>query len=181
MEKIWLFFECLFHWRRGMPDKAEAQKNVDAFFCQSFGPRQNSPGISNEFLAKRILEAYSDNPKPLIIQKDCADALPAEIVVDKIISKHEVAGKYLDSFEVSRQCFEYCREKNFKTLLIFSHPDHYWRVKKTVEKFGLIGIRANTNGMPYDWKSIQVWTKAALIFLPRELLARLYYLFGGKI
>ena len=181
MEKIRLLFECLLSWKPAKPANQESQKNVDVIFCQSFGPRKNDPGISNRFLADCILKVYNKNPKPLIIQKDCADAFPVDVKIDKIISRHQVPGKYLDSYEVSRQCFDYCRAKNFETVLFFAHPHHVWRVQKTIEKFGLIGIIGDTAGMPYDSKSTQIWTRTKLIFIPREFLTRLFYLFSNKI
>lgn len=181
MGKIQLLFECLFNWKQVKQASKESQKNADAIFCQSFGLRKQDPGISNKFLANCILKAYSQSPKPLIIQKDCADAFPVDVKVDRVISKHQAPGKYLDSYEVSRQCFDYCRANNLKTVLIFAHPHHIWRVQKTVEKFGLIGVIGDTAGMPYDPKSIQIWTRTKLFFVPRELLTRLFYLFSNKI
>ncbi|MFZ4631915.1 MAG: hypothetical protein ACOYL8_01750 [Patescibacteria group bacterium] len=160
------------------------QKNVkfDAIFCQSFGRGKNGPGLSNECLAKSITEiqekcAYN---KPLIIQKDCADAFPTEIKIDKIISEHQTPGKYLDSYEVSRQCLEYCLKNNIKTLLVFAHPAHIWRVQQTLENFGLktIGV---TCDVPYDPQSDQLWTRSKWLFIPWELFARLSYIITRKI
>ena len=116
MEKFLLFFKCIFNWRNPKFAEEIEQINVDAFFCQSFGPQENNPGISNKFLADSIVQIYNQSPKPLIIQKDCADAFPDNIVIDKIISTHETSGKYLDSHEVSRQCVDYCRQKNLKMV-----------------------------------------------------------------
>ena len=177
-----ILFESLFKWKFVNFSSKEEYINVDGFFCQAFGPRKNNPGFSNQFLAGCIIQEYKKNPKPLIIQKECADAFPSNIKIDKIISKHEVYGKYLDSFEVSRQCYEYCKKNNLKTLLVFAHPDHIWRVVKTLEKIGFNNIVvADTRGTPYDWHSIQIWTKAKFIFLLREFFVRLLYLFKKKI
>jgi len=154
----------------------------DGIFCQSFGRRDDGPGLSNEVLAKLVCEIQEkcENKKPLIIQKDCADAFPAGIKIDKIISEHQTPGKYLDSYEVSRQCLEYCLQNNIKTLLVFAHPDHIWRVRKTLEKFGLEAISVNCT-VPYDHKSAQIWTRSKWLFMPWEFFARLAYIFSGKI
>jgi len=76
---------------------------------------------------------------------------------------------------------EYCCANNFKTVLIFAHPHHTWRVKKTIEKFGLVGVVADTTGTPCDLKSIQIWTRIKFIFILRKFFTRLYYLFSEKI
>jgi hypothetical protein len=181
MKRIKLFFECLLNWNTTKLINREDLEKADVIFCQSFGPRKDSPGISNEFLANCIIKVYKQNPKKLIIQKDCADAFPVDVKIDKIIFQYQSVNKYLDSFEVSRQCAEYCENNNFKTILIFAHPHHVWRVKKTIEKFGLVGLVADTRGTPYDWKSTQIWTRTKIFFIPRELLTRLYYWLSNKI
>jgi hypothetical protein len=67
-------------------------KKIDAIFCQSFDPRKNEPGISNNFLANCILtKIYDQTLKPLIIQKDCVDAFSGEVKIDKIIFQHQIA------------------------------------------------------------------------------------------
>lgn len=161
--------------------KKEEINSVEAIFCQSFGPRENCPGISNEFLANIIVETYSKMPRKLIIQKDAADAFPKNIQIDKIISAHKDPGKYLDTYEVSRQCAEYCKANNITKLLIFAHPHQSWRVVKTIEKFGLECLCVDLCSMPYDPKSVQVWTRSPWAFIPREFIVRIAYFFTGKI
>lgn len=152
----------------------------DAIFCQSFGPQADNPGISNQYLADNIVKIYNKNPKPLIIQKDAADAFPEDIKIDKVISAHETPGKYLDTYEVSRQCAKYCWENNIRTLLVLSHPHQLGRVKMTVEHFGLktTGVTCN---VPYDPKSVQIWTRSPWLFIPREIFVRIAYVIAGKI
>jgi len=159
------------------------EQKIQAIFCQSFGPRVDGPGISNEFLAKKIIEAHKNFPNaPLIIQKDCVNALPANIKVARVIYRHWLPdGRYLDSSEVSRQCAEYCVPKGLTTVLTFAHPDHLWRVMKTMKKFDLNPIAGDTNGTPYDPKSVQPWTRSRLRFLIREFLVIIYYFFKKKI
>lgn len=155
---------------------------IQAIFCQSFGLRKDGPGISNEALAAAITRIREDFPCPpqLIIQKDTADAFPQEVKIDKIISGHQAAGKYLDSYEVSRQCAEYCREKRIKNLLVFAHPHHIWRVKKVTEKFGLNCLIASIP-VPYDKKSSQIWTRSKWLFIPREIIVIIAYWLTKKI
>lgn len=176
--KIKLFFECFFKWR---PEPETDGREIDAIFCQAFGLRSDGPGKSNNYMAACILETYYQDPKPLIIQGDCADALPDDIKIDLKISKHQEPGKYLDTWEVTRQCAEYCRVHNISTVLFFAHPAHAWRVQKTIEKFRLRGVPGNTIGTPYDPKSVQIWTRSKWLFIPREILSRLLYLFTNKI
>lgn len=163
------------------------EQHFDAIFCQSFGLRKNEPGMSNFYLAHcilkvyRIYKNYHDCHIPLIIQKDCADAFTEDIKIDKIISQHHDPNKYLDSHEVSRQCAEFCAQKGFKTILVFAHPDHIWRVVRTLKKFDLDPVIADTAGTPYDPKSIQPWTRSRLRFLTREVLVIIMYFITGKI
>ncbi len=156
--------------------------DIQAIFCQSFGLRKNSPGTSNEALAEAIIRIREDFPCPpqLIIQKDTADAFPKEIKIDKIISQHEKAGKYLDSYEVSRQCAEYCRKNGIKNLLVFAHPHHIWRVKRVTEKLGLNCLAVSVK-IPYDRQSSQVWTRSKWLFIPREIMVIIAYFLTGKI
>jgi hypothetical protein len=155
---------------------------VDAIFCQSFGLREDGPGTSNQALAEAIIKIHGELSKPpkLIIQKNCADAFPEGFKIDKIILEHSNPGKYLDSYEVSRQCAEYCFRNGIKKLLVFAHPDHLWRVRKTIEKFEFdcLGV---TSPVPYDKKSSQIWTRSKWLFLPREMIVNLIYFLTGKI
>jgi hypothetical protein len=163
------------------------EQHFDAIFCQSFGLRKNEPGMSNFYLAHLILQWHNfyknvhDCHIPLIIQKDCADAFTEDIKIDKIISQHRNPEKYLDSYEVSWQGAKFCREKNLKTVLVFAHPDHIWRVMRTLKKLGLDAVAADTSGTPYDPKSIQPWTRSRLRFLSREILVIIMYFLTGKI
>ena len=161
--------------------KTQKTTKIDAYFCQSFGPQKDNPGISNIFLSDCIVSTYNKSPKPLIIQEDAALAFPPNISIDFVISKHHVPGEYLDSYEVSRQGVEYCKQHGYETLLVFAHPDHIWRVMKTLKKLGIHAIAADTRGTPYDPLSVQIWTRSKWIFLPREILTRMFYYLTGKI
>ncbi len=148
----------------------------DAILCLSFGKRNKEPSLSNKFLVRRIIDFYKSKPLPLIIQKDCADYFSKNIKIDKIINEHIIAGRYLNTREVIRQCVEYCVENKLKKALIFAHPDHLLRIKKDFSHFNFQFEVADTTGCPYDPKSSQFWTRNKAIFLLREMLIRLYYL-----
>lgn len=162
--------------------KFEYTPTYDAILCQSFGARKEGVSTSNAALAEAIMNIYNKMPQntQLIIQKDCADAFPKDFKIDHIISEHAEPGKYLDSYEVSRQCAEYCQKNGLKKLLVFAHPDHLWRVQKVTAKFGLECQGVFTN-IPYDKKSSQIWTRSKWLFLPREAIVNLIYAATGKI
>lgn len=147
---------------------------VNAIFCLSFGKRDNGLGLSNEFLIDKILEFYKNKPLPLIIQKDCADYLPKNINVDKVISQHRIFGKYLDTSEVIRQCVKYCADHGYKKVLVFAHPDHLKRVRKNLKHQGLEFEIADTILCPYDPKSSQWWTRNKIFFMLREVMVFFY-------
>lgn len=153
---------------------------IEAIFCPSFGKRKEGINLSNDFLAKKIVEFYAIKKLPLIIQSDVADAMPSDIKVDKTISQHQVPGKYLDTLEVSRQCVKYCEENGYKKIIVFAHPDHLPRVIKTISFFGLNYETGNNFGCPYDSKSSQIWTRNRFVFLFREVFVILYYSFKMK-
>lgn len=177
--KIALFLECFLNWKI----KADIDYDIEKthiYFCLSFGYQKNNPGTNNQELALFLEKYYLQKRAIIVAQKEIAEVLP-EVLVNFVISKHQKSDKYLDTFEVCRQCFNYCRDINLKKILIFVHPHHVWRTKKTLEKFGMDVFVADTTGCPYDPESAQIWTRTKLFFIPRELLTRLYYLFSGKI
>lgn len=148
------------------------EKKFDAIFALSFGKRVDGPGASNISLAFRVMNARLKLGIPVVSQKEIADALgKRNIKVEKVISQHVQTGKYLDTVEVVRQCSQYCTEHDYKKLLVIAHPDHQKRVAFLMRKFGLEAVLGNTREVPYDKKSIQIWTRTKILFRAWNTLA----------
>ncbi|MCK9439154.1 MAG: hypothetical protein WCY43_03570 [Patescibacteria group bacterium] len=178
-EKIILFLECFFTWKI-KKDKKNEPEEAYVYFCLSFGYAKDHSDLSNQALALVLKKYYLQKRAIIIAQKEIADYLP-DVIINFTINKHQKESKYLDTFEVCRQCFNYCQEINLKKILVFAHPDHLWRIKKVMEKLGAKISVADTSACPYNKKSKQIWTKNRAFFMIREVFVRLYYFFSGKI
>lgn len=181
MNKLKLFAQALFSWSIDDLLPVDEHCIFDAYFCLSFGNRISETSETNQFLVNSVIKKYKQTKKPLIIQSECAHAFPLSIYIDKVISSQDMEVDHQDTYEAVQRCYVYCKENKIKSLLVFAHPQHAWRVKRSLEKIGLHPFIANTKGAPYDLKSTQAWAKSEFIFIPRELFKRLYYLFSGKI
>jgi hypothetical protein len=159
-------------------NEAELAK-ADVILVQSFGLRSDSSGKSNHMLAAIVYRLHHELHIPIIAQHEVADYLPEPPLY--VIQKHRVAGEYLDTFEVMAQSYDVCVQHAFTNPIIVAHPDHQWRVMKVSERFGLHPLAADVTLVPYDWLSIQWWTRRKAFFIFRELLARLKYWKEGKI
>jgi len=178
-EKIILFLECFFTWKV-KKDKKNKPEEAYIYFCLSFGYGKDHSDSNNQALALVLKKYYLQRKAIIITQKEIANYL-SDVIINFTISKHRKESKYLDTFEVCQQCFDYCQDINLKEILIFAHPNHLWRIKKTMEKLGAKISIADTSSCPYNKKSKQIWTRNKFFFIIRELFVRLYYLFSGKI
>ena len=175
---IKLFF-CFFCWKVEAGSEKEISE-ADVVVGQSFGLRKDSPGISNEALAEIAKKLHGWYGLPLVLQWEISDCLP-DLPKAGTIREHRVGGKYLDTYEMLFQAKILCRQKGWKKAIILAHPDHYWRCAMTAKKIGFEVLAVNTSSVPYDELSVQSWTRSAIKFIPREIVARLLYLFTKKI
>jgi hypothetical protein len=90
--------------------------------------------------------------------------------------------QYLDTYEEVCKHLLVCEEKGWKTLLVMAHRHHLWRTYMVLKKKGYeVVVAPGCENISYDPESKQCWTWGGWIFIPREVLARLFYLFTGKI
>jgi hypothetical protein len=164
---------------------------------QSFGMGPNgTPGESNIALAEIAKDLNWRHCLKLILQHEINDGLYVKKLIKdstskhfkvlNIIVRHSVPGKYLDTYEVIRQSAVICKENGWKTVAVLAHPDHAWRVMMTAKKLGIYPYLVDTKYfhdmvIPYDPKSLQVWTRNKFFFIAREIPTRLYYLYKGWI
>ncbi len=177
-EFIKKLFACFFCWRREhiTNDELAGSPIIVAF---SFGGRFYGTGKSNRFLIDFASSLFEQYRTPIIAQWEIGEYVKNGII--QTIKKSRVAGQYLDTYEVAYQATEVCEKLGIKKVLVLAHPHHTLRCKWTLEKLGLKAFLIDTTNCPYDPKSNQTWTRNALKFIPREILARLMYLVKGYI
>lgn len=180
---------CFFSWEVALADYEELLE-CQVALGQSFGLREDGPGLSNESLAKIIewlQEAYPHLFPPLV-QWEIRDALPKGYVLSFVVEKHRVEGKYLETREVFAQQAEVCHQNGWQRVIALAHPDHMGRVCEVIRAFKLDPVpfpitpsAANTVDVPYDPLSSQWWTRSRPLFKLREIPTRIYYLLRGWI
>ncbi|MFH0952463.1 MAG: hypothetical protein V1838_04780 [Patescibacteria group bacterium] len=153
--------------------------NAEVVMALSFGRRRQEPGIVNVMMTETISHLSTKYQLPVIAQAEIADCL-SNLEVAGVVRRC-LDGRYLDTHEVVRQMAAICRRYGWKRAVIVAHPHHLWRVVKVAEKFGLKLIIPNIGKIRYDSHSVQLWTRSAWLFIPREILVRWLYLIQKKI
>ena len=179
MSLIAKFFQCLFCWRVKASSEEEI-RTAEVVLGQSFGLREDNPGESNRALAEIAERLHSKYGTPLVLQWEIADQLPA-LPIARVIRRHTIKGKYLDTYEVLSQSMTLCRRQDWKKAVMLAHSDHYWRCLMVAKKLGFEVLAIDTSSVPYDKLSSQSWTRSRIRFIPREIVARFIYLITGKI
>lgn len=175
LAKLW---GCFFGWS---VETSRDLSSAQAIIAQSFGLRaRGEPGLSNRILGLAVKAIYRDHQLPVILQWEVAQYASGVPAIG-IIRKHRIEGEYLDTYEVLAQTAEICKKNGWGRVIVIAHPHHMWRVAQTAEKFGLEPLIPQLPPVPYDSESIQLWTRSPFLFIPREVLYRLYLLFRGQI
>jgi hypothetical protein len=172
-------FQCFFCWRI-KPDSDRELANADVIIGQSFGLRKRNPGKSNEAMADIARKLHDQYNLPLVLQWEIANCLP-NLPKDFVVREHHIKGEYLDTYESLYQQRVFCQTKGWTKAIMIAHSDHYWRCMMVAERLGFYVIAVDTSSVPYDKLSTQSWTRSMARFLPREILARIVYLFTKKI
>lgn len=195
-------FQSFYKWSVESSSSSEL-KEADVIIVLSFGGRPAGPGKINVSLAKIAGDLSKRYNLPMIAQWEVADSSlelqdrllhvvreakgPKPGVFIKLIEKlttkktNNKASRYLDSYEVLTQAAEASRMRGLKKAIIVAHSDHAWRAGKVAEKLGFQVLFPYSKVTDFDKKSIQKYTRKRRLWRTRELLARLYYLFTGKM
>lgn len=88
---------------------------------------------------------------------------------------------YLQTNDVSRQCSRNCSRAGWKTVIVITHPHHAWRAGKNLERYGLKVIFPDLHAVAYDPHNARKALSSAVRFVPREVFARIWYLFRGYV
>lgn len=169
----------------------EDLRNSNLIVGLSFGLKADgSPGLSNGYLAEIIEELYQKYQKPVILQKEIAEALSIlgyNIPIEAVIKEHRECKKnsnekkYLDTSEALIQVREVCRVKGWNIIILVAHQDHLPRSIKTAKNLGFTVNAPFIEDCPYDRESSQKWTRNKWKFKFHEIAANLFYMIKGYI
>jgi len=154
--------------------------------AQSFGIGANdTPGLSNEVMAKVVLKIRKRIGVPMILQIEVANAvlkrLPEKPKDLWIIKKHREKGKYLDTREVVYQTWEIMEKHNWTEAVVVAHPAHVSRVTRLFKKMGMETLipKKDIESIPFDPNSTQWWTRNIFLWGLREIPSRIIYKMRG--
>ncbi len=172
-------FHCFFCWKIPPNDKGDLL-DADVIIGHSFGLRKKDPGVSNQIMGDLAHTLHDLYHLPLVLQWEIADSIPS-VQKEFIVREHHIKGMYLDTYESILQLRTFCKKKDWHKAIIIAHPDHYWRCMMVAKKLGFDVIVIDTSSVTYDSLSIQFWTRSAMRFIPREIIARILYLLTDKL
>ncbi|MBI2175489.1 MAG: YdcF family protein [Parcubacteria group bacterium] len=170
-------WQCFFCWDAG--SSKLCWHSAQAIIALSFGVGDRCQ--SNQALADTALSLFEHFSLPLLLQGEVADSLPSGTNIALVVRKHRIPGVYLDTREVLEQVAKFAESRGWSRVIIVAHPDHVWRARLAAERLGFEVFVADTQGVPYDRNSLQPWTRSKRRFVPREILARVFYLLRGWI
>lgn len=150
---------------------------ADMVIGVAFGVRAKSAGKSNEIIGEKVEKrAKKDENMPIIVQEEVALTLSddlknkVEVIPGNIPWKER--GSYGDTHDVAVKAKKIAEKNNWgKSAILICHPGHVWRSKRILAKQGFdLTIPDDLLDIPYDIKSVQLWTTTPLFWWPKELL-----------
>jgi hypothetical protein len=155
-------------------DVAEADCVIGFSFGYRSSKGHSTPGVSNRQLAVIIAEHYLE--LPLILQWEIAAGLPVEASRVWRIERHAKKHQYLDTREVARQARAIMQQQNYMTALVVAHPHHVGRVDAVCQRLGMHTVVPDgLDGVDFDARSRQPWTRRQPAWAVRETMAIAYY------
>jgi len=146
----------------------------------SFGHRGQEPGVSNEMIA-RIIQRFT--PDIICVQWEIGKALRRLNVIPnhEIFQRHK-GGRYFNTEDVAQVMISFLSRHDLtgEEIYIAAHQDHLPRVSRILRKLEIHAQPIPSDmKVPFDPKSHQIWTRSAILFRIRELLAFPLYLIKG--
>ncbi len=161
--------------------------NAQVIIGMSFGANHKnkgeSPGVSNEEIARIIYRMSASNNIPVIAQREVAEAItklkiPIQPVL--VISENDNQS-HITSYEVLCQAWQFCNNTHLRQAIIVAHPAHILRCSWVAEKIGFTINLPNVSSVPYEILSTQWWTRNRFFFFIWELYARIGWKFKGYL
>jgi hypothetical protein len=161
------------------PASAAEMSRAGVVVTHEFGDQQHL-GVSNAAIAEVAHALMRELSIRLWVAQyptnfGARDILPIAV----IRTNYTNPGAYLDTEEVNRQVASVCRERHVTQVVLVCHPHHAWRAKKNLERFGMTVYLPDLSSIPYDPGCSRKPLNSALYFIPREILARIFYYFKG--
>jgi hypothetical protein len=185
IHRIKTFFQCFSPPKLPPMDSFNTECRVDVLVGFAFGERCNSLD-SNADLAL----VANEIALPTIAQGEIAyylEDFPDTECISLANSFPNI--DYVDSRHIAQKAFEICKEYGWTRVGVLAHPDHQWRCCMTLKKLGIHAYPVDCSRVKYSPKNNQPWVRAAWrlkedwnplnSFIPREIIARIYFLFKG--
>ena len=176
--KLSTFLDEFLTWRIAYNTDDELA-HADVILTHEFG-NQHDVSVSTRAMADMAIELHREHGIPWVAQFP-GNEVDTEIAFATISSHILKPGEYLDTEEVNRQFAEICRQNGWKATALITHPDHAWRAKKNLERYGFTVLVPNLDSIPYDPTCTRWVVKYACIFKSREVLARVLYFIKGYL
>ena len=174
-------FDVFQHWRVPVPEEG-GLSCADVVVQHEFGNQKTLSRTTIQIVRKAIVLARQFDI-PLICQfpGDSA-ARAAGIAPALVIRQHKrKRNAYLDTEEVNRQVAELCVQRDWATVILVTHPHHFWRASENLRHHGLVVLAPDLSGIEYDRGCSRSSLRTPERFIPREILARLLYLARGRV
>lgn len=173
--------DCFLHWRV-WPNNPSELATAQAVLTHEFGDQHKVSKVT-EKIAVCGVKIASIIDRPFLCQQ------PGDVVAGMmgvkplyVVTTHLLQpGVYVDTEEVNRQAARECKKRGIKTVVLVAHPHHIWRAGKNLERHGITVLFAPSDDIPYDPTCSRWWLRSPWLFIPREVLSRLYYLSKGWI
>lgn len=179
---------CFKNWNLKPIDK-DVENQLDVKIGFAFGETTNfTSQDSNYELAKTALKSS----KPAILQGEIA-IYELDIHCDNIISLEDSFPgiKYIDSRHIAYEAGKICHQNGWMKVGVIAHPHHQWRCLMLLKKQGFDVYPLDCTNVRYSPNNSQPWVRGALrlnqdinplnSFIPREVVARLLFLWKGWI
>lgn len=159
--------------------KPTSLQGAEAILSQAGGNiDKETPGKINEHLATIIRELHEQSQLPLILQGEITPCLP-DLPILAQTPQQQDAHRYLSTRDVCLFQKRVCEERGFRRVIVVAFGHHMWRAVRATERVGLEVLVPPGIQNAYDPKSSQWFCRSPFLFVPREIMVRLYFLMRG--
>lgn len=154
-------------------------ENAQVILSQAGGNvDEETPGKINEHLATIIRELHEQFQLPLILQGEVVPCLRDLRILAHTAQQQEI-DRYLSTRDVCLFQKKVCEEHGFQRVIVVAFGHHLWRAVRATERVGLEVLIPPGIQNVYEPKSSQWFCRSSFLFVPREIMVRLYFLMRG--
>lgn len=155
--------------------------DADVIVGHSFGTSTH-PESPNGALARFIMR--NEDGQPIVVDQTLARAFPKSTLLDVAVggAVSDAMGSIGGSWETIMQAKQYMDKEELRRPAMAAHAFHIGRVAMQAEKIGMKDVII-PSGLPsiFDRQSAQIWTRAAGLWVPREVLGSFVLRHQGKL